>query len=207
MTKTTDEIAGQIPDEDALRADLYDFLAALLSHPPDKALMARAAGLSGDDTDLGRAIGALARLASALNPTKVGREFNALFIGVTRGELLPYASFYLTGFLNERPLAQLREDMIALGLERAPNVFEPEDNIAALMEMMAAIIRGRFAPPADLDRQRDFFNRHIAPWAGHFFTDLEAAENSVFYAPIGTIGRLFVEIEKQAFKLAGQPPA
>ena len=78
--------------------------------------------------------------------------------------------------------------MMGLGLQRAPNVYEPEDNIASLCEMMAALIRGRFSDPADLMTQRDFFNAHIAPWAEHFFTDLEGAKASVFYAPVGAIG-------------------
>ncbi len=91
------------------------------------------------------------------------REFNALFIGLGRGELLPYASYYLTGFLNEKPLASLRHDMAARGMTRAPNVYEPEDNIASLMEMMAGMIVGRFGAPATLADQRDFFNKPHRP--------------------------------------------
>jgi TorA maturation chaperone TorD len=80
-------------------------------------------------------------------------------------------------------------------------VFEPEDNIASLMEMMGAIIVGRFGQPADLAAQKEFFNKHIGPWAGHFFADLEGAKNSVFYAPVGAIGRHFMAIEAEAFRL------
>ncbi len=201
MTSTAEAIS--IPDEDLLRADLYDYLAALLSNPPAQSLLDNTAALSGDDTDLGRAIDALSRLAKITTPAGAEREFNALFIGMARGEILPYASFYLTGFLNEKPLAALRRDMLGLGIERAPNVFEPEDNIASLCEMMAAIIRGRFGDPTDLTRQRDFFNKHIGPWASHFFSDLEGAKNSVLYAPVGTVGTVFMEIEKEAFRMAG----
>ncbi len=117
--------------------------------------------------------------------------------------MLPYASYYLTGFLNEKPLAALRQEMSAQGMARAANVFEPEDNIASLMEMMGALIVGRFGTPADLERQKTFFNKHVAPWAGHFFSDLEGAKNSVFYAPVGTVGRVFMEIETEAFRLGG----
>lgn len=190
-----------IADEDRLRADLYDFLGTLLARPPDAALLRHCGGLIGDATPLGQAVGALARVAQASNPKGAEREFNALFIGLGRGELLPYASFYLTGFLNEKPLAVLRNDMRARGISRAPTVFEPEDNIASLCEMMAGMILGRFGAPAPLDAQREFFNRHIGPWAGHFFTDLEAADASVFYAPVGAMGAAFVEIEKQAFRM------
>ena len=128
-------------------------------------------------------------------------QFNQLFIGLTRGELLPYGSYYLTGFLHEKPLAALRNDMRRLGIERAPNVYEPEDNIASLCEMMAGLIRGTFGAGSSESTERDFYNAHIAPWAGHFFTDLEGAKASVFYAPVGAIGRTFTEIEREAFRM------
>ena len=200
------EIAD-VAEEDQLRADFYDFLAALLARPPKSDLIARTRALRGDDTPLGEAVAALSRVASTVNETAVEREFNRLFIGVGRGEVLPYASYYMTGFLNEKPLAVLRQDMGRLGIERAPNVFEPEDNIASLCEMMAGLILGRFGKPAALQVQRDFFNKHLAPWAGHFFTDLERAEGSFFYAPVGAAGRKYVEIEKEAFRMAGASAA
>lgn len=192
-----------IAEEDRLRADLYDYLSALLAGPPDRALLERTALLRGDDSEMGHAIGVLSKLAKATGPAAVEREFTALFIGLGRGELLPYASYYLTGFLNEKPLAGLRRDMAALGVTRASNVYEPEDNIASLMEMMAGLITGRFGAPAPLARQGEFFARHIAPWAGHFFADLEGAKGSVFYTPVGRVGRIFMQIEKEAFRLGG----
>lgn len=193
----------QIPEEDRLRADLYNFIGLILSGPPDRMLLDQCAGLNGDDSALGQGIATLAKLARLTKPATVEAEFNRLFIGLGRGELLPYASYYLTGFLNEKPLALLRQDMAARGLARADNVFEPEDNIASLMEMMGAMIAGRFGTPASLDQQKAFFNKHIAPWAAHFFADLEGAKNSVFYAPVGKIGRAFMEVEAEAFRLSG----
>lgn len=190
-----------IAEEDRLRADFYNFLGLLLAAPPNETTLRQTAGLTGDDTDLGKAIRSLARVAKVTKPEAAEREFNALFIGVGRGELLPYASYYLTGFLNEKPLAQLRTDMAARGITRAPNVYEPEDNIASLMEMMAGMITGRFGEPAPLDDQKTFWNRHIGPWAGHFFSDLEAAGNSVLYASVGTAGRVFMEIEREGFRM------
>ena len=191
----------QVAEEDKLRADLYDYLSVALSNPPTKELIKKTTELKGDESDLGAGFKSLSRVASSQNEKSVTSEFNALFIGVGRGELLPYASFYLTGFLNEKPLALLRNDMAALQIERSANVYEPEDNIASLLEMMAGMITGRFGEPASLSQQRDFFNRHIGPWAGHFFSDLEGAKNSVFYAPIGAIGRAFIEIEQEAFRM------
>lgn len=200
MTRT-ETAPAPISDEDRLRADFYNFLGLLLSAPPDQLLLDQIVGLSGDETDLGQAIGALARVARVTKPAAAEREFNALFIGLGRGELLPYASYYLTGFLNEKPLAQLRQDMAARAITRAPNVFEPEDNIASLMEMMAGMIVGRFSTPAPLADQRLFWSRHIGPWAGHFYSDLEGAEASVLYASVGAAGRVFMEIEREAFRM------
>lgn len=191
-----------IAEEDRLRADLYNFLGVILSGPPDDMLLGQTAGLQGDSTDLGQAVSTLAKMARITKPKTVESEYNRLFIGLGRGELLPYASYYLTGFLNEKPLALLRQDMTAQGLARAQNVFEPEDNIASLMEMMGAMIVGRFGNPADLNTQKTFFNKHIGPWAGHFFSDLEGAKNSVFYAPVGTVGRLFMDVEAEAFRMS-----
>lgn len=139
--------ATPLPEEDRLRADLYNFMGLILAGPPDQMLLDQCAGLSGDDSELGQGFKTLSKLAAKTKPSGAESEFNRLFIGLGRGELLPYASFYLTGFLNEKPLAALRQDMVARGLERAANVFEPEDNIASLMEMMGAMIAGRFASP------------------------------------------------------------
>lgn len=195
------EISAGVSEEDVLRADLYDLLGALLARPPSAELLERVSGLSGDASDLGKSISALARLARQMTPQAVKSEYDALFIGLTRGELLPYASYYQTGFLHEKPLALLRRDMRRLGIARAENVFEPEDGMASLCEMMAGLIRGRFGQPAPLATQREFFAAHIAPWGAHFFSDLEGAKSSVFYAPVGAIGRAFVEIEREAFRL------
>ena len=190
-----------IAEEDLLRADLYSTLGTLLSAPPTKETLGSIGALSGDTSDLGEGITALAAVARATSPAAVNREFNALFIGLGRGELLPFASFYLTGFLNEKPLARLRGHMAELGIARSAGVSEPEDHIATLCEIMAGLIRGAFGMPLSVEDQHAFFNTHIATWAPHFFKDLEAAEGSVFYAPVGKIGRAFMEIEIEAFRM------
>lgn len=201
------EASDALAEEDVLRADFYDFLAGLLVAPPDQDKLDRIASLSGDDTPIGEAVRTLARLAEKMDAAAVDREFHNLFIGLGRGELLPYGSYYLTGFLHETPLARLKGDMLSLGMARVEGVFEPEDNIGALCEMMAGLIRGRFRGPADLETQRSFFGAHIGPWAEHFFADLEKAEGSVFYQPVGTLGRMMVEIDREAFRLEAAPRA
>ncbi|PCJ74582.1 MAG: molecular chaperone TorD [Rhodobacteraceae bacterium] len=191
----------KIPEEDRLRANMYNFLGLLLARPPSKEVLEQTAALSGDGSEMGDAVNAMARVAKATKATAVESEFTSLFIGLGRGELLPYTSFYLTGFLNEKPLALLRKDMLAARITRAPNTFEPEDNIASLFEMMAGMITGRFGEVASLDQQAAFFNKHVGSWAGHFFADLEAAKSSVFYAPVGSAGKAFIEIEREAFRM------
>ncbi len=190
-----------IEPEDRMRAELYDFLAALLVRPPDAKLLKKVGALKGDDSELGKAINVLARISRSTSAASVEREFHALFIGLGRGELLPYASYYMTGFLNEKPLATLRQQLPEFRITRAPDVFEPEDQIASLCEVMAVLITGRFGKPASLSRQGEFFNRHIGTWAEHFFSDLERAKNAVFFAPVGTTGRLFMNIEREAFRM------
>ena len=183
-----------------MRADLYDLLAALLRAAPDAAMLDALAALEGDDTELGRAVGALARIAAATGPAEATREYHDLFIGVGRGELVPYGSYYLTGFLNEKPLGLLRRDMARLGIARAETVREPEDHAGALMEMMAGLVRGTLGAPGTAAA---FHAAHIEPWAGHFFADLERAKGSRLYAPVGTIGRHFMAIEADARAMDG----
>jgi TorA maturation chaperone TorD len=191
-----------ILEEDRLRAHQYQLLGRLLARPADAALLRVTGGLTGDDTELGRALGDLASRAGQATPEAASREYHELFVGIGRGELVPYGSYYLTGFLNEKPLAKLRSDMARLGIARADDVKEPEDHIAALCEMMAGLITGAFGAPLDLAEQRAFFSRHLAGWAPVFFEDLEKAESAWLYAPVGTTGRVFMGIEKTAFAMA-----
>lgn len=202
MAEAAATLGVELTEEDALRAQLYDLLAVLLRKPPSQEYLSRIATLQGDETALGRGIDALTRLAQASSPEKVDSEFHRLFIGLGRGELLPFASYYITGFLNEKPLAKLRGDMAELGMVRDASAYEPEDNIGSLCEMMAGMIVGRFGAAVPLERQKDFFFTHLAPWAEHFFTDLEGAESSVFYAPVGSVGAAFIQIEREAFRMA-----
>ena len=193
---------SQLATEDRLRADLYNFLGLILSAPPDQMLLDQTCGLSGDATPLGLAIDALATAARGTTPKKVSREYNDLFIGLGRGELLPYASYYLTGFLNEKPLARLRSDMARLRIARATDRFEPEDGAASLLEMMGGMIVGRFGSTVPLEAQKDFFAAHVGPWMGHFFDDLATAKTAKFYSHVGAVGAAFMEIEREAFRLA-----
>ena len=192
--------AGLLP-EDSLRADMYEFLASLLRGEPGDDLIGHVAALQGESSAIGSASSVLATLATKIANDEIRDEYMRLFIGVGRGEILPYASYYLTGFLNDKPLAKLRNEMQAMGIERAEGVKDPEDHIASLFDIMAGLIRGSFGAPNDLAAQAAFFKTHIDPWAPLLMQDIEAAKSAVFYAPVGTIGRAFLEIESEAFDM------
>lgn len=184
---------------DAARAQEYALLATLLARAPDAQLLARLARLKGDPSPLGMAHAALGEAAASLDIEAVGREYFDLFVGLGRGELLPYGSYYLTGFLYERPLARLRGDLARLGIARADRQSEPEDSAATLCEIMAALASGSIeAPP---EAEREIFEKHIAPWMGRFFADLAISQKAQFYARVGALGQTFMEIEAQAFRL------
>lgn len=202
IQEATREMTETLAQEDALRAQMYSFLARLLAAPPDAALLEAVSKMEGDDTVIGKAMLSFAKLAERTDLATAVQEYNDLFIGLARGELLPYGSYYLTGFLHEKPLSKLRNDMAALGIKRPDGVKEPEDHIAALMDMMAGLISGTFGKPATLAEQKKFFEAHISSWASHFFADLEGAKSSVLYAALGSIGRSFMEIEETAFSMS-----
>lgn len=193
------EAAAEIDELDAARADEFELIGALLWRAPTAETLAALQGLRGDASPLGLAHLALAEAAAATTPDAVRDEFFELFIGVGRGELLPYASYYLTGFLHERPLALVREDMGKLGLARAERVGEPEDHLAVLMDIEAKLIRGEAAGEG-VDEQ-SFFARHIRPWGERFFADLETARAARFYRAVGRVGSLYLSIETQAASL------
>jgi TorA maturation chaperone TorD len=180
---------------------MYQLLGVLLGRPPSSELLRGLASLQGDDTSMGSASKKLAALADRTTPSDAEREFNNLFVGLGRGELLPYASYYLTGFLNEKPLADLRSDLMVRGIKGSDDVKEPEDHIGTLCEIMAGIITGEFACDSDLPSQKAFFDVHLAKWAALFFTDLEKAQTAIFYTPVGTLGRAFIAIEADAFAI------
>ncbi len=186
----------------AARADTYALLASLLWHAPDAALLRRlVAPVPGEGklVDLRRA---LSEAASSITAVDVEREHFALFTGLGGGELLPYASYYLTGFVHERPLADVRRDLQALGFVRTEGLSEPEDHIAFLFEVMAALIRD----PGDIETHgiddAAFFKTHIQGWSSRLFHDLARAEGAKFYRSVAALAAQLIVIETQAAGLA-----
>lgn len=190
---------------EAARAGEYLLLAALLRRAPTQALLTELAQLRGDGTPLGLAHLALADAAAATTPQQSGDEYFALFVGIGRGELLPYASYYLTGFLHERPLARLREDLARLGIERAEGNFDPEDHLGLMFEVMGGLASGTF--PGGLEAQETFFRRHIRDWAARFFADLARSEQARFYRHVAAVGSAYLAIETAAFEIQTEDQA
>jgi len=203
MAKTARTLppSTEVCEADALRANLYRMLAHVLRAPPQQTDLDLLAGMSGDGTPLGRAARSLARIAARGTPQSVDREYHELFIGIDGGELVPYGSHYRSGVLHEPPLSRLEGGGAKPGIQRVTDIGEEEDHIAALCEMMAGLIRGQFGEPAPVEEQKAFFNAHLGVWARRFFTDLEGARRSIFYAAVGKLGSVFMDIEEAAFEL------
>ena len=187
-------------DDDAVRANTYGLLGALLAAPPRREHFDLLANIDIPSTDgpfiddLGAAWSGLGRAAEHADLEAVDDEYHALFIGVGSGELIPYGSWYLTGFVMDKPLAVLRADLAALGFERRDDVKEPEDHAAALLETMALLAA---SPEHGIDVQRRFFDRHVATWMRTFFADLESADSARFYRAVGQFGDRFMKFEMQ----------
>ena len=189
-------VMDSIAEEQHYRSSMYKTLAGLLTAAPDNDVLQQVSVFSAveqDVDDMSLAMSTLGLAAQASDAASVDDEFHALFIGLGRGELMPYASWYLTGFLMEKPLSSLRDDLAVLGFARSDKVHEPEDHIAALCEVMAMMIDEKFS----LQQQGDFFSKHMSNWPDHFFTDLSQADAAVFYRSVGRLGQAFCAFEKQ----------
>jgi TorA maturation chaperone TorD len=191
--RSSDRIVDEI---DRARAQEYALLATLLQRSPDARMISRLALLHGDASPLGVAHTALAEAAAQTSEVDTRQEYLELFVGLGKGGLLPYSSYYLTGTLYGRPLARLRETLRLLGIEKVGDPSDPEDHAAVLCEIMASLIETGLASPSD---QRGFFEQHLAPWIGRFFVDLERSNSARFYARVGSLGRVFVDIEREVF--------
>lgn len=184
-----------IAEEQVYRAGGYHTLAALLRDVPQVDVLNQISALADIQTrndELGLTMSMLGLAARDRSLSQIDDEFHNLFIGLGRGELVPYASWYLTGFLMEKPLALLRDDLMALGFERTPSTFEPEDHVAALCEVMAMLI----SENQPMQTQIEFFQSHLANWVDRFYADLSQAKQAVFYRAVGRFGAAFFELER-----------
>lgn len=200
---THHQAVAPLDETEQARAGLYRLLATMLSHPPTPALLHALGALPMRDnaSPIGLALGRIACAAGAVTLQAARHEYDVLFIGIARGELVPYASFYLTGFLHDRPLMRLRETLAELGLVRAPGHPDPEDHAGTLCELMAGLIDGGHGVQRPIPVQRRFFERHMAPWLEQFFADLAAAQGVELYNHLGELGRAFIAVECHAFQM------
>lgn len=192
-------------DEETARAEIYGLLAQLYYAPAGHELMeairvaateAPAAGAFLEEP-WREFVGA----ARAMGDAQVAGEYDALFGGVGRPELYLYGSHYLSGFLNEKPLARLRTELAALGLERDEAMPETEDHFAYLCEVMRYLVAGDDVAVANLTTQREFFSAHIQPWAHEMCEAIAAHPKARFYAALAGFTRAFLNVEAQGFDM------
>ena len=192
-----EESQASTPEGDAVRANTYSLLASLLAAPPGSGLLAVLESMEpvrdADGQAMAPAWEALRLTGARASPEGLDDEYHALFIGVGRGELVPYGSWYMTGFMMDRPLAALRRDLAELGFERQEDVTEPEDHVAALLETMGMIV----GAGESIAAQRRFFASHMEPWLKTFFVDLRDAPSARFYRAVAALGEQFVDFEQQ----------
>jgi len=202
MTGTAPRNGGYIDSGEQMRADVYRLLGVLLAGPPDAALLDLLRGIEPDaaeeDGAMTGAWRSLRAAAERADPASLEEEYFNLFIGLGRGELVPYASYYLNGFLMEKALAELRGELAGLGIRRREGVAEPEDHVAAVCEVMGVIISDS---GLQLDNQSQFFKNFVDSWVGLFFADLGTAEKADFYRAVASLGAAFVAVERQYLSL------
>jgi len=189
--------------EEGARADMYGLLATLYFDAPSAELL-QAIGQAQPQGDslLGQAWDDLSEACRNMDAAQVRDEYQKLFIGVSKPEILPYGSYYLSGFLMEKPLAELRADLEKLGLSRPDGVSETEDHVASLFEVMRILILSAEPGEEGLAAQKHFYSMHIRPWIEQLCDALDNHPQAVFYKRISGLTRRFVEIENQAFEMS-----
>ena len=191
--------------EELARAELYGLLARLWLAPPDAALLLQFKTAVTQAPEAGALLEApWQTLVAALRTTTLeaaATEHEALFHGVGKPEVFAYASFYLTGFLNEKPLAALRHDLAALGLTREANALETEDHVAYLLEVMRYLIAGDDAGVCNLEQQRRFFRGHLQPWVERLCDAVQAHPRAATWTAVAGFTREFIVVETQAFDM------
>jgi TorA maturation chaperone TorD len=193
--------------EESARAEIYALLSSLFYQPPSKELLrviATGSGICNDEhkTDYCRSWRALQQAAAQTDAEAVKEEFDTVFIGTGRQPVMLYGSFYVAGFLHEKPLAFLREDLTKMGIARRSDRHESEDHVSAVCDVMRFLIAGDAdTPPAALDLQRDFFRRHLAPWCAQLCVAVIAAGQTSFYKHVAHLMREFFAIEDAAFDI------
>ncbi len=199
MDNRPSQIAARMAEEDQVRAATYAVLSSLFDDIPGSDLLDYLCHIDNPmeadrPGDVGVAWLEVRRLAQQADPKRLDDEFHALFIGLGRGEVVPYGSWHMTGFLMDKPLSELRDDLRALGFEADEQRKEPEDHIAAICETLSILIQ---SDEIEGFHQRRFFLRHLHPWGEKFFRELQAAPSAEFYRAVGWLGERYMQFENQ----------
>jgi TorA maturation chaperone TorD len=207
-TKNDSLLAAQLSntlDEETARSEIYGLLAGVLYTSPAIELIAQIRVAATDTPAAGAFLEEPWRnfvgVTRSMSDQAIKDEYEALFGGVGKPEIYLYGSHYLSGFLNEKPLARLRTDLNSLGLERSEVMSDTEDHFAYLCEVMRYLIAGEDVAVANLTRQREFFSTHIQPWATLMCDDIQSNSKANFYASLAEFIRAFMGIEAQGFDM------
>jgi TorA maturation chaperone TorD len=194
-------------DEELARAELYGLLSALYYAPPGEELLAQLRLAATEAPAAGGLLEepwrALVGLAREMTPEAIEAEYQRLFGGIGKPEVYLYGSHFLSGFLNEKPLARLRTDLAGLELARSEDMSETEDHIAYLCEVMRYLIAADAAAEHQLMRQQEFFASHMQPWVGLLCDALASHPAARFYAALALLTRHFMDVEAQGFDMPG----
>lgn len=190
------------------RANAYRLLAAVLTAPPDMAVLAKIAALpvANSDDDCGLALARLRTAAADEEATRVADDYQELLIGLGRGKVVPYGSWHISGNMMDKPLAALRADLQEFGLRKQTDSGEPEDHIGALCETMAVLCDEEAGADEEdsvlsFSRQQRIFHAHLAPWSEIFFTDIGEKAESELYRAVGAFGVAFMVFERRYFEM------
>jgi TorA maturation chaperone TorD len=205
MMSTPELAPSSALDEETARSELYGLLALLYYAPPATDLLAQLRAAATEAPAAGAFLEApwraLVGLARAMRDEAIQSEYEALFGGMSKPEVYLYGSHFLSGFLNEKPLARLRTELAQLGLARDERMSETEDHLAYLCEVMRYLIAGEDVAVANLTRQRAFFSIHLQPWVLMLCDDLQNHPKARFYAALAELTRAFMGVEIQGFDM------
>lgn len=195
-------MSDSLSGEDWARADFYSLLACLYRGGLDQSFVDSFSQIEKESIDITTPLGfefnELLRSIEQTSLKDINTEYDDAFIGVGKPDVMLYGSYYMAGFLNEKPLIALRDDLARLGLEADKTLTETEDHMAFLCEVMRHLILSD-DPPIAFEEQINFFRAHLAPWYEKLCDAVEMSGKTSFYKTVGRMTRVFFDVETQSF--------
>jgi TorA maturation chaperone TorD len=195
--------APEISEEDRARAACYALMSRFFYAPPDSHLLAEIcnapleAGAEAPAGGMGAAWSELQEACRNAFPAVIRQEYDTLFIGVGKALVTPYTSRYARQSAPDRHLVRLREQLEAWGLARRERVFETEDHISGICDVMRHLIEQDYP----LEEQRRCFEEFVYPGVMPLFDAIDAVEAAGFYRHIALFSRRFIEVEREGFAM------